>query len=180
MAPKNAFRWQLVEALRRTAGHLGALFQRNRQFTVPDDLSEDPAGSEHGSTLIEMAVTLPVLFTLLFCFMEMCLAFYSHDMISECAREGTRYAAFHGASCPTSADPTCEATAAQVNTFVSGRNWPNIGGGTITVATSYPNGNEAKGSVVAVKVTYVFPIRMPFVPRNPLTMSSTSQMYIVQ
>jgi Flp pilus assembly protein TadG len=142
--------------------------------------SGDLAGCERGSTLIEMAVTLPLLFTLLFCFMAMCLAFYSHDMISEAAREGTRYAMLHGASCPTSASPTCEATATQVNSYVTGLGWPNLGGGTMTVATTYPNGNEAVGSLVQVKITYVFAIRMAFVPANSLTMTSTSEAYIVQ
>ena len=135
---------------------------------------------EQGSTLIEMAVTLPVLFTLLFCFMEICLAFYSRDMISESAREGTRYAKYHGASCPTSSNPTCEATATQVNSYVAGLGWPNLAGGAMTVATTYPSGNEAVGSLVQVKITYVFAIKMAFVPKSSLTMSSTSEAYIVQ
>ena len=135
---------------------------------------------EQGSAVIEMAITLPVLFTLFFCFMEICMAFYSRDMISESARQGTRYAMFHGASCPSTSNPTCEVTAAQVNTYVAGLGWPNFAGGTMTVATTYPNGNEAVGSLVQVKITYVFAIKMPFVPTNALTMSSTSEAYILQ
>jgi hypothetical protein len=119
------------------------------------------------------------MFTFLFCFMEMCLLFYTHDMISELARQGTRYAMVRGASCPTLSSPTCEVTADQVNTYVSGLGWPNIGGGTITPATIYSN-CEAVGSTVTVKVTYVFPIRMPFVPKTALTMTSSSTMTIVQ
>jgi len=135
---------------------------------------------EQGSTVIETAVTLPVLFALFFCFMELCLAFYSRDMISVCAREGTRYAKYHGASCPTASSPTCEATATQVNAYVKGLGWPDLGGGTMSVATTYPNGNEAVGSIVQVKITYVFAIEMPFVPANSLSMSSTSEAYILQ
>jgi hypothetical protein len=112
--------------------------------------------------------------------MELCLAFYSYDLISECAREGTRYAMVRGATCPTAASPTCEATAAQVNTYVSSISLPNLGGGTMTVDTTYPDGNESVGSRVQVKVTYAFPIQMPFVPKKALSMTSTSVMYIVQ
>ena len=135
---------------------------------------------DDGSGLIELAVTLPALFGLFFCFMEMCLAFYSYDMISESAREGTRYAMVRGASCPTSSNPTCEVTATQVNTHVSGLGWPNVAGGTMTVNTTYPSGNEAVGSLVQVKVTYVFAIKMPLVPKSSLTMNSTSEAYIIQ
>jgi len=146
----------------------------------PNLHAANAARSEDGGSLIEMAVTLPLLFTLLFCFMELCLAFYSHDMISEAAREGSRYAIYHGATCPTSASPTCEATATQVNSYVTGLGWPNLAGGTMTVATTYPNGNENVGSLVQVKITYVFAIHMVFVPTNSLTMTSTSKAYIIQ
>jgi Flp pilus assembly protein TadG len=136
--------------------------------------------SEEGSTLIEFALTFSVLLALIFCVMEICLVFYSYDMISDCAREGTRYAMVRGASCPNTTSPTCEVNASQVNSFVSAVKTPNLGNGTMTVATTYPDGNESPGSRVQVKVTYVFPIKMPFVPKNSLTMSSTSVMYIVQ
>jgi Flp pilus assembly protein TadG len=135
---------------------------------------------EDGQSMVEAAVTLPVLFTLLFCFMEMCLAFYSHNMISELAREGTRYAMVRGASCLTTASASCQVTTSQVNSFVSGIGFPNLGGGTITPVASYPDGNAAIGSRVQVLVTYVFPITMPFVPTSSITMTSTSVATIVQ
>lgn len=137
-------------------------------------------GREEGSTLIEFALTFSVLLTVIFCVMELCLVFYAYDMISDCAREGTRYAMVRGASCPNTTTPTCEVTAAQVNSYVSALKIPNLGNGTMTVTTTYPDGNEAVGSRVQVKVSYVFPIKMPFVPKNSLNMASTSVMYILQ
>ena len=112
--------------------------------------------------------------------MELCLAFYTHSLISEFAREGTRYAMVRGAGCPNTTAPTCEVTAAQVNSYVSALSYPNIAGGTLTVATTYPQGNESVGSTVQVKVTYVFKITMPLVPKNAFTMTSTSKMNIIQ
>ena len=135
---------------------------------------------DEGSALIEMAVSLTALLTLLFCFMEICLAVYSVDLISELACEGSRYAMVRGAACPNTTSPTCEVTATEVNSYVSAITMPNLARGTITVATSYPDGNEAVGSRVRVKVTYLFPITMPFVPTSSSTMSTTSQMYIIQ
>ncbi|HXB63170.1 MAG TPA: TadE/TadG family type IV pilus assembly protein [Acidobacteriaceae bacterium] len=151
-----------------------------RQPAASGALNAGAMGSEEGSTLIEFALTFTVLLTLIFCLMELCLVFYSYDMISDCAREGTRYAVLRGASCPTTASPTCEATASQVNSYVSSNAPPNLGAGTLTVATTYPDGNESVGSRVQVKVSYVFPIKMPFVPKASLNMSSTSVMYILQ
>ncbi len=146
------------------------------------------AYGEAGQSVLEMAVTLPVLFAFLFCFMELCMAFYSYSMISETAREGTRYAMVHGASCPTSGSPTCEATAAQVDAYVLGIGWANVAGGTMTVCVYYnnntcntnPANSENVGNPVKITVTYVFPITMPFVPASSLTMKSTSQMTIIQ
>jgi Flp pilus assembly protein TadG len=138
------------------------------------------SAGEQGSSLVEMAVALPTLFMFMFCFMEMCLAFYSFDMISEAAREGARYAMVHGAGCPNSTNPTCEATATQVNTYVSSLVWPNLAGGTITPNTTYPDGDEAVGHRVQVEVTYSFSVTMPFVPKKTISMTSTSQMKIIQ
>jgi hypothetical protein len=135
---------------------------------------------DEASAVIEMALSLPILCTLLFCFMELCLAVYSIDLISELACEGTRYAMVRGAACPNTTSPTCEVSATQVNNYVSGIALPNLAAGTITVNTTYPDGNEAVGSRVRVQVTYVFPISMPFVPKASHTFSTTSQMYIIQ
>jgi len=135
---------------------------------------------DEASSVIEFAISLPLLCMFLFSFMEMCLAVYSHDLISELACEGTRYAMVRGASCPTTASPTCEVTAAQVNSYVSAITVPNLAGGAISVTTTYPDGNEAVGSRVNVKVSYTFPITMPFAPKTALDMSSASQTYIIQ
>jgi hypothetical protein len=136
--------------------------------------------ADDGGTLIESALSLSVLFAMLFCFLEICLAFYAHVVIAESAREGVRYAMYHGASCPTSASPTCEATASQVNSYVTGLAWPNFAGGVMTVTTTYTNASEAVGNPVQVKVTYAMTPTMPFVPRTTFTMTSTAQGTIAQ
>jgi Flp pilus assembly protein TadG len=134
---------------------------------------------DDGQALVEFAINFSVIMGFLFIFVEVCLAFYAYDMISESAREGTRYAIVRGSTCLTSAGISCTASAAGVNTYVSGVGWPNPGG-TMTVNTTYPDGNEAPGSRVQVTVTYAFPITLQWVPTGSLTMQSTSVMYIIQ
>ena len=77
-------------------------------------------------------------------------------------------------------------TAAQVNSHVSGIGLPNLGGGTMTVDTTYPgpggpgSGGDVVGQPVQVTITYTFPYKIPFVTNTSLTMSSKSVMYIIQ
>ena len=111
---------------------------------------------------------------------ELCLAFYSYCMISESAREGTRYAIVRGATCQTSSGASCTASAATLNGVVTNLGWPNLGNGTVSANTTYPDGNENPGSRVQVVVSYVFPYNIPFAPKGTIHMSSTSVMYIVQ
>jgi len=101
---------------------------------------------------LSLQLTLPTLFAFLFCFINTCLLLYSYEMISQSEREGTRYAMVRGASCPTSTNPTCEVTASQVNTYVSGKTWPTCRRDHNSKYT-YPDGNEAVGSRVKVTVT---------------------------
>jgi Flp pilus assembly protein TadG len=152
--------------------------------------------SEQGSTLTEFGMSIPVILLVIYAFTEICLAIYSSDLCSELARVGTRYAMFHGSSCPTSSNPTCEATASQVNTYVStwyaagsSQKVLNLACRSITVNTTYAaagsnsfaaTNSEAPGGQVQVTVTCAFPITLPFVPPNGLSLTSSSVMTIMQ
>jgi Flp pilus assembly protein TadG len=138
------------------------------------------ASGENGQALVEMAISFPIVATFVFTMIEICLAFYSFCLISECAREGTRYAIVRGATCMTSSNSSCTASSSSINSYVSQIGFPNLGGGTVTPSTTFPDGNQNPGSRVQVHVTYVFPISVPFVPKNSISMGSTSVMYIVQ
>jgi len=85
---KDAFDGRRMGAGRGRAGFLRALLRRGRCLRAAEKRSRDAAGGEAGSALIETAASLPVLFVLIFCFMELCMAFYSYDTISESARKG--------------------------------------------------------------------------------------------
>jgi Flp pilus assembly protein TadG len=137
-----------------------------------------------GESLVAFAITFPILCSFIFGLIQVCLAFYSHNLISELAREGTRYAIVHGASCETSGGDSCTASTtssdpSSVDSFVYAAGLPNIAGGALTVTTTYPGG-QAVGQFVSVKVNYAFPYHIPFVPSSTLAMSSTSTMQIIQ
>jgi Flp pilus assembly protein TadG len=147
---------------------------------------------ESGQTVVEFAITLTILLTSVFTLMEICLMFYTYATISECAREGTRYAMVRGSSCVTAgatgAGASCTASTSSINSYVASLRYPNVGGGTMTVNTTFSadavsfttSGNNAPNDIVRVQITYNFPVKLPFVPKNSLTLKSQSQIYIVQ
>jgi Flp pilus assembly protein TadG len=144
-------------------------------------LNQDYRGeNEQGQAILEVALALPIIAAFTLMMIEVCLAFYSYCMISESAREGTRYAIVRGSTCQTSSGASCTASASTINNAVTHLGWPNLGSGTLSANTTYPDGNENTGSRVQVVVSYTFPYNIPFAPKGTLHMSSTSVMYIVQ
>ena len=112
--------------------------------------------------------------------METCVLFYTYMMISECAREGTRYAMVRGSTCTTSASASCTATTTSITNYVKALGYPNPGGGTMTVTTTFPNTTSTPGDTVKVAISYSFPIRFPFVPTRSLSLSTYSLVTIIQ
>ena len=142
--------------------------------------SEDLAQSESGGSQIEFVLSLTALMTFVLAVMEICMVFYTYGMISESAREATRYAIVRGSTCLTSSSTSCTASAATINTYATGRGFPNIGGGTPVATTTFPDGNQAPGSRVKVDIKYTVSIKVPFIPKNALQLDSSSEMYILQ
>jgi hypothetical protein len=186
MNHQNAFWLQTDTAVKQPARFPRILFQWERQSRAQRNWRKILARAEQGEFLVSFALSFPILFGFIFGLMQVCLALYSHEYISELAREGARYAIVHGPDCLSSGGASCEVTATtgagsypSVNSYVSGIGFPNLGGGTVIVSTTYPNG-EAVSEPVLVKVTYVFPYHLPFITSSSLSMSSTSEMNIIQ
>jgi Flp pilus assembly protein TadG len=147
---------------------------------------------DSGQTMVEFAITLTVFLTAVFTLIELCLVFYTSSTIYECAREGTRYAIVRGSTCltngSTGAGASCTVSASAINTYVSRLGYPNAGGGTMTVNTTFSadgstfttTGNNDPNDLVRVQITYNFPIKLPFVPKNTLNLKAQSQMTILQ
>jgi Flp pilus assembly protein TadG len=148
------------------------------------------ARGEQGSTLIEFGATACILAMSMFGLMMMCQAVYTYHYVSEAAREGTRYAAVRGSSCSGYAT-ACPAAASDVQTYVQNLGYPGIKSSLTAVSTTwaaYPTGTVCSpsttcnnpGNAVKVKVTYSFPLSIPYLGTKTLTMTSTSDMVIWQ
>jgi Flp pilus assembly protein TadG len=143
---------------------------------------------EDGATLVETAISAVLLFTILFGIFEFGIALYSYNVVSESAREATRFAIVRGSTCGLTTP--CPATAANVQSYVRGLSFPGIKSTSMTVTTVWPTTGSActpsaspcnnQGNLVKVTVSYQFPLNIPFVRSRTLTMTSASQMVISQ
>ena len=141
---------------------------------------------EHGTALVELALTSAILFSMLFGIMQVGLALYSFHFISDAAREGTRWAMVRGNTCTG-----CVAPVSDVQSHVKNLGFPGINPANMTVTVTYaayPAGVTCSpsascnnpGNKVKVVVQYNFPFAVPFVPQQTFSMSSTSTMIIAQ
>jgi Flp pilus assembly protein TadG len=137
---------------------LVALRGRNRRIAQEED----------GSSLIEFAIV------------SSGIALYSYGMITEVARDTTRWAATRGSTCETYSSTSCTATAATITSYAKGLGYPNIGGGTMSVTPTFPAGNQSPGSTVKVAITYTVPVTLPLVPKHSISLQTSSVMTILQ
>jgi Flp pilus assembly protein TadG len=155
------------------------------------------ARGEQGSATIEVAVASAVLFSLVIGIMEISLALYTYNYVAESAREGARYAMVRGStSCSNSPSlSNCNASSAEIQTYVQGLGFPGLTSSNITVTTTWLCASTSQpttwstctttphnrpGSVAKVVVSYPFPISIPFWKSTTFTTTSTSQMVITQ
>lgn len=158
-------------------------------------------GSESGGTLVETAISLSLLFLLVFGILEGSLAVYSYHYLSHAARQGARYAMVRGASwgsaCADYTGAGCTASSDQITQYVQNLGFPGIDESKITVTVqcaassgagfgslgSYGSSCNAAGSEVQVTVSYPFSVPIAGVNGSCNTpakfcMATTSEMVI--
>lgn len=132
---------------------------------------------------MEFGLCSTVIFLALFGVLGLCRALYSYNFVADAAREAARYALVRGSACTGFTD--CSITSAQLNTYVKSMGYPGINPANLTASATWSGSNtpsNAPGNLVTVKVTYSFPLYIPFWPAsgNIIHMGSTSQMTISQ
>ena len=147
---------------------------------------------ERGQATVEMALASMIMLSMFIGIIEMALALYTYNFISEAAREGARYAMVRGSSCTSLTN--CGATPAQIQTYLQSLSLGGTASATnMTVSTTWLSASttipttwtscgttecNAPGNAVQVRVTYAFPLTLPWLAKTTLNMSSTSQMVI--
>lgn len=157
---------------------------------------------EEGSSLVEMALSCLILIPMLFGIIQLSMAMYCYHYAADAAREATRWAVVRGANCasyfnnaycsPTDSTGT-GADGGDINAYVKSLGYPysaNVttatkwcavsGSGTASWPTCTSTQSNSTGNLVQVTVSYSFPLVVPFLRNNNVTVSSVSSMPIVQ
>jgi Flp pilus assembly protein TadG len=149
-----------------------------------------------GAAIVEFAVSCIILIPMLFGFIEVCLAFYTYNFVSDAAREATRYAIVRGStSCAnTPLLANCGITTSpQIQSYVQGLGYPGLTPGNLTATLSFLRASTTTpttwtvtcacpqpGNQVKVVVRYNFPIGIPFWKSATISIGSASSMVIAQ
>jgi Flp pilus assembly protein TadG len=153
--------------------------------------------SEQGATLVELALTCTLLFSMLFGLMEMGFGLYTYNAVANAARQGSRWAIVRGAECSTNTpnQTYCNASQTDIQNYVASLGYLNIAASNTTASwlSATTSGTpatttwsacatpcKAPGNEVQVTVTYPFPLSVPFVPKSTLSLTSTSTLVISQ
>jgi len=149
-------------------------------------------GGEAGVSLVEFAMSVVILLTLMFGIVDFARAMYTWAFVSWAAQSGTRYAIVRGAtwagtSCSTTATAACDATSANVTSYVQGLAPPGVTGSSVQVNAQWPattptgtscSTANGQGCLVKVTVSYTFHYVTPFLPTTGISLSSTSEQVI--
>lgn len=152
---------------------------------------------ETGAEVVEFALAVCVWIAGIFAIMYGSFALYASHFVGNAADEAARYAVVRGStwsgtSCSTTSTFECDATSANVTSFVTSTLMPGMSSSNLTVTTSWPGttstgatcdtayGSNSPNCQVAVQVQYQFSFPLPFLTQYTIPMTSTSQMTISQ
>jgi Flp pilus assembly protein TadG len=132
---------------------------------------------ERGATMVELALVLPLLLTVMFGIMESGRLALTYTTLADAARAGTRFAIVHGADRTGSGvdGPSGPGNTANVEAVVT--NMAIAAGLTaskLTVDVEYPGSTNVIAAPVTVSVSYPFRPILPLVPLT-VTLGSESQ-----
>ena len=152
---------------------------------------------DDGASVIELAVSCSVLFTMLIGICQLSVGLYAYQYCADAARQASRYAMVRGStSCTNTPNlSNCNATASEISAWVKSLGYTGINSSNVTVTTTWCSAgtstpmtwsscaagtSNAPGNLVKVVVAYPVSFHIPFAPQLSLNLGSTSQMVIAQ
>jgi Flp pilus assembly protein TadG len=150
-----------------------------------------------GSALVEMALSSIVLFGLFFGLFQLTMTGYTFHMVSDIAREATRWAIVRGSTCShnTPGLDHCGAAQADIQNYIQTLGLPGDSKLTATVYYYSPSSTtpttwtscdptsstcNQPGYLLKVVITDNYSMAVPFLPTRTIPITSTSQMVYAQ
>ncbi len=132
-----------------------------------------PIRDQEGQSLVEFALTLPILLLLLVGIVDVGRGLQAYVALGNAVREAVREASVHGADASVPWGPT--ANDSRVTTAVRSR-IVGIRTEDIAVTSSWPSASNAQGAEVIVGATYTFqPIAFAFLGGVSMPLSATTR-----
>ena len=157
------------------------------------------ARRDDGNTIVEMAIGISLFLMVLIGIIQVGLAMYTYNYVSDAAREGSRWAIVRGAACSANTPGLdhCNALQTDIQTYLQSIPYPGINASNLTVTASWLTASQTPvswstctssstvvcnlpGNEVQVTVTYPFSLNIPFWRNASVTVGSTSSMVISQ
>jgi Flp pilus assembly protein TadG len=117
-----------------------------------------------GTVLLELAVSILLVLTILFSTIELCGAVYTYTVLADAANEGVRYAIVH------SSDSGGVLSKVKAYSAYSLHDVSKMG-----VSVTYPDGSAVPPNRVAVSVTYQYVPYLNYFMANPPQMSAYAE-----
>lgn len=154
------------------------------------------AGEERGDSLVEFSLSISMLLMVVFGVIDCSRALYTYHFVSYAAQQGARYAMVRGgdwlSSCASATSYACQASTANIRSYVQSQAPLGITASSITVTPSWPqqtvNGSGTgcntaatqadQGCLVKVQVSYTFRFMLPYLPIAGLPMTASSEQVV--
>jgi Flp pilus assembly protein TadG len=101
---------------------------------------------ENGGSLLETALVIPVIFTVVFWVFELSWLMFTYAVLANAANEGVRYSIVHSGGDPAGTQTTVAAFAATTLHNMSA----------MSTSVTFPDGNASAPNRVRVTVTYTY------------------------
>ena len=166
--------------------------------------AENIAHNDAGGTIVEMAISSLILFSMVFAVFEVTMACYTYNAVSEAARESARWGMVRGSKCSTYTinQDHCGATSDDIQNYAKSStkiNWSQCTSGNPCVVATWLKGNTITGAststtwatcaggcahdpgnLLVVTITYPYALTFPMVKTFNINLTSTSQVVVSQ
>ena len=175
-----------------------------KQFSGRLRSMAEMARNDAGGTIVEMAISSVILFSMVFAVFEVTMACYTYNAVSQAARETARWGMVRGTKCSTytPGQDHCGATRANLEDHAKAStaiNWSVCTTSNPCLTATYLKGTTVSGSststswatcaggcsadpgnLLVVTITYPYALTVPMVNTFNINLTSTSQVVVSQ